>query len=220
MRDNSHHPPTHGKACQPFDYSNITANDQHYCFLTCAARSDCHGIIFDASRFVCMQLKGTCLTLESYPRHVYQSFEDECAKWVPESGDYNVYGWLFGRRTNTNIVARTFRDGDIIVGKLTNKFFYISGNGTVVMGGSYERLVVDSGCDVTWDSYNSNSCLPLPPGALIGGVLTATNTPLYVARFRIAGEVYLFSGYFNPLNQLAWTEYLAAISSDLGPVSI
>ena len=212
-------PPTHGKACQPFDYNNITAIIKHHCSLACAARNECHAIIFDTTSHVCMLLMETCLTLQPYPGHIYQSFKHECIKWVPGTGNFNAY-WFFVYGSMKNIVARAYREGEVIVGKVTNKFHGVSSDGTYFKGVSYEQMVVHPSCDVTWVSYNSSSGLPLPSGALIGGILMTTNTPLYVVRVAIAVNGYLFSGYFNPLNELAWTEYLGTQSSDLFEVMV
>ena len=212
-------PPTHDKACQPFDYNNITAIMKRHCSLACAARSECHAIIFDTTRHVCMLLTETCLTLQPYPGHIYQSFKHECIKWVPGTSDYNAF-WFFAYGSVKNIVARRYHEGDIIVGKVTNKFHGISSDGTQFMGVSYEWMVLHPSCDVTWVSYDSRSGQPLPSGAFIGGMIMTTNTPLYVVRVAIGVNGYLFSGYFNPLNQLAWIQYNGPRSSDLFEVMV
>ena len=134
-------PPTHGMACQPFDYNNITAIMKPHCSLACVARSECHAIIFDTTRHVCMILTGTCPTLQPYPGHIYQSFKHECIKWVPGTGNSNAY-WFFAKSSRKNIVARTYHEGDVIVGKVTNKFHGIASDGTYFKGVSYEQMVV------------------------------------------------------------------------------
>ena len=212
-------PPTHGMACQPFDYNNITAIMKRHCSLSCVARSECHAIIFDTTRHVCMLLMETCLTLQPYPRHIYQIFKHECIKWVSGTGDFNAY-WFFAYGSVKNIVARTFREGEVIVGKITNQFYGVSSDETHFEGVSYEQMVMHPTCDVTWVSYDSSSGQPLPSGALIGGIIMTTNTPLYVVRITIDVNGYLFSGYFNPLHQLAWAEYHGTQSSDLFEVML
>ena len=103
-------------------------------------------------------------------------------------------------------VSRTNLDGNVIIGKKTNVSSAIHPNGSSWFQGSiYEWLVVEPRCSVTWEQHDSTSGQPLPRGALIGGLLTDTNTPLYVARLNISGVV--VGGYYNPLNGKAWAQY-------------
>ena len=71
-------------------------------------------------------------------------------------------------------------------------------SGADIIGGDCELLVVKPSCSVTWTAHDSTTGQPIPKGALIGGKLTATSTPLYVARMVYDGT--LLGGYHNPLN--------------------
>ena len=96
-------------------------------------------------------------------------------------------------------VSRIFHEGDFIIGKTTTHFFAISPTDMfMVIDGDYELLVVDASCKVTWVDHDTTSSQAVPEGVLIGGILTATNTLLYVARTTVDGLV--SSGYYNPLN--------------------
>ena len=45
-----------------------------------------------------------------------------------------------------------------------------------------ENVVVDASCHITWEEYEATTGQSMPAGALIGGLLAATNTPLYLSR--------------------------------------
>ena len=84
-------------------------------------------------------------------------------------------------------------------------------DGTDVIGGDCELLVVEPSCSVTWVAHDTTNGQPIPKGALVGGKLTATNTPLYVARMVYGGL--LLGGYYNPLNGKVWMSYSGPKSS-------
>ena len=90
--------------------------------------------------------------------------------------------------------------------------YAISSSGIKFVEGIFERLVVDPSCDLTWVSHDASLDQPLPLGSLIGGIITATNTPLYVVWIHVGG--YFNSGYFNPINNRAWVEYYGVQSSN------
>ena len=197
-------PPTDGMACQPFDFRNVSAATRHHCSLACVPNNNCRALIYDATQHVCMLLTETCMLLHPYPGYVYHNVRITCTTWEAEAGSEN--GFFYHDGFKLSGVARTSRDGDIVVGRTHSRFYGISSGGESFMSGSFERLVVDPSCDVTWVSHDSSTGQPLPTGALIGGIVTTTNTPLYVVRSDVQG--YMPSGYFNPLNNLAWAEWL------------
>ena len=201
-------PPVYNKACIPFGYRNISAPTQYHCSLSCIYDSNCYATIYDATRHNCMFLEGRCLLLQPSPGLVYQTFKHECINWVPNTGDYAAY-WFYEVGTIQIFIARTFHDGYLIVGKETQGHFYgVSCDGNSInKRSSYERLVVYPSCHVTWVDHDSTG-QPAPAGVLIGGMLTLTNTPLYVVGLTAIGRSISrsFPGYLNPLNDLAWGE--------------
>ena len=199
-------PPVYDKACIPFGYRNVSTTTQYHCSLSCIYDSNCYATIYDATRHNCMFLEGRCLLLQPSPGLVYQTFKHECIKWVPNTGDYAAYWFYEVDGILQSFIARTFHDGDLIVGKETQGIFYgVSRDGnSITKDSSYERLVVYPSCHVTWVDHDSSTGQPTPAEVLIGGMLTLTNTPLYVVRLMAMHRS--FSGYFNPLNDLAWGE--------------
>ena len=199
-------PPAYDKACEPFGYRNISTTIEHHCSLACIQSGDCDATIYDATRRNCMLLEGRCVLLQPSPGFVYQTFKHECVKWVSNANDYDAYWFYFGDGMRQNFIARTFHDGDLIVGKeIKGTFYGVSRDGNFVQNGSsYERLVVHPSCHITWVDHDSSTGQPLSVGFLIGGILTSTNTPLYVVKLESGGQY--CSGYFNPLNDLAWGE--------------
>ena len=205
-------PPAYDKACKYFGHINISTTTEYHCSLSCIQESICYATIYDATRHNCMLLDGCCLLLQPFPGHVYQTLKHECVKWVPHSGDDDVY-WLYdGDSMRKNFIARSVHDGDHIVGKeIEGTFHGVSRDGDyVTKGSSYERLVVYPSCHATWVGHDYSTGEPLPTGVLIGGILTSKNTPLYVVKL-VSGSK-SFSGYFNPLNDLAWGEIIGVKS--------
>ena len=218
--------PIYDMACQPFNHRNISTASRYHCTLVCIHNDNCDAIIYDTTRHACMLMVDACFSLKSYPDHVYQILTYECTKWVPKTGYYDVYWFLTNGRGNgfltngrgNNAVTRGVRDEDTVVGKaivnglgLASVHYAISSNGTEMIEGDFERLVVDPSCAVTWVSHDASLGQPLPLGSLIGGIITATNTPLYVARLFVSNH--FITGYFNPINNLAWGQYYGAKSS-------
>ena len=192
-------------ACQPFEYRNITAIKLEFCSLACVQSQRCEATIYDKTSGVCMLMNNPCFSLEQKFNHVYRSFMPECFKWVPKNGSHPVY-WFLEGNTVWSYVSRTAHEGNIITGKKTDHFYIISPiDNSVVISGDYELLLVEPYCNVTWVPHDTTSSQPIPRGALIGGILTDTNTPLYVARLLTSGVV--CGGYYNPLNGKAWAEF-------------
>ena len=207
-------PPTDGRACQPFNHRNISTANIYECSFACVPHSNCHATIYDVPRRVCILLGGNCFSLTPYHGHIYQAFRLACIKWIPQTSNHDVY-WYWYNTQKKNVVARVVHGGDIVVGKelvWDNKaeFSAVASDGNRIRGGSYERLAVHPSCDVTWVSHDVSLGRPLPSEALIGGVLMATNTPLYVVKMYVDGCP--SSGYFNPVNNRAWVEYFGAHS--------
>ena len=149
-----------------------------------------------------MLLPQPCTLLKARADYVYQSFQYPCTEWVPNDGDVPGY-WIPEHGGVTSYIVRRFINNDLVVGKVTLRFFAITpSDASIVQGGDYENLVVDTPCRVTWVSHDATSRKPIPTAALIGGFLSATNTPLYVSR--INGQIV---GYFNPLNKMAWGQH-------------
>ena len=211
-------PPVEDMACQPFESRNITAIKPEFCSLACVQSQRCEATIYDKKSEVCMLMKNPCFSLEHRFNHVYRSFMPECIKWVPMSGGYPVY-WFLETNTQRSYVSRTAREGNIITGKKTDQFYVVSPNdNSVVIGGDYELVVVQPHCSVTWVSHDTTSSQPIPRGALIGGILTDTNTPLYVARLLTSGVV--CGGYYNPLNGKAWAEFMGMNSNTVFEIMV
>ena len=102
-------------------------------------------------------------------------------------------------------VARRVYNDNIVIVKMTDTggFFWVNPtDGTGGTFSTYELLIVEASCGVAWATHDTSNKQPVPKGALVGGILTATNTPLYVARQDVDGR--LVGGYYNPLNVMAW----------------
>ena len=186
------------KACQPFEYRKITANKPEFCTLACVQINYCGATIYDKMSGDCMLMNQPCFSLTTYPDHVYQSFLPVCTKWVPHDESHPTY-WYMEDNTHRSYVSRKTHAGNILLGKYTVDFFVIDPvNQAVINGGNYERVVVEPSCSVAWVIHDTTRGQPLPDGAFIGGILTTTNTPLYVARLMHSGK--LLGGFYNPLN--------------------
>ena len=138
-------------------------------------------------------------SLEPFPNHVYRSFKYECTKWVAPDESYPAY-W-FTEKSSRSYVSQQAHGGNIIIDKKTDNFYSIDpSNKSVIIDKNkmFDLLVVDPSCSVNWVQHYSTSGQPLPRGALIGGKLTDTNTPLYVVRQNLVHRV--FCGNYNPLN--------------------
>ena len=114
-----------------------------------------------------------------------------------------------------NFIARSFHDRDLIVGKdIAGTFYGVSRDGNFVQKGSnYERLVVYPSCHITWVDHDSSTGQPLSAGFLIGGILTSTNTPLYVVRLQSESVILwvLQPPQWPRLGRNAWHQRHAAI---------
>ena len=188
-------PPIDNMTCKPFAHRSITAASVRQCTLTCIQSNHCEAMIYDKTSGICMLMNDPCFSLETNDNHVYRSFRQECIKWVPPEDDYLFY----------HNVARHYFEGGYILGKVGNRgnFRGINPSDTTIIGEEiYERLVVNPSCNATSVTYDASSGQPIPKGAVIGGTLNATNTPLYVAHLYHDGG--LVDGYYNPLNNKAW----------------
>ena len=213
-------PPINGKACQPFASRNITTIKPEFCSLACVHNQHCEATIYDKTSGGCMLMNDPCFSLEPFPNHIYRSFKYECTKWVTPDESYPAY-WFNEKTSSRSYVSRQSRGGNIIIGKKTTDFYSIDPIDKSVVrnrNNMYELLVVDPSCSVAWVQHDSTSGHPLPRGALIGGILTDTNTPLYVARQNLADRV--LGGYYNPLNGKAWGEYHGANNNTLFEVMV
>ena len=192
--------PAADQACKAGEYTNTSVIEHRQCKLACIHSEECSTIIYDGYRSVCMLLPEPCFLLKPYPGYVYQVIQHLCTKWVRNTDDVGVYWTHEG--SGRSYVVRKYVGADLVVGKVTNRLHAISPSGTHIEGpktGNHEELVVDASCRVTWVAYDSTTGQPIPGGALIGGFIKATNTPLYVSKF--AGGVV---GYYNPLQRMAW----------------
>ena len=211
-------PAIDGMACQPFESRNITTVKLEFCSLACIKSQRCEATIYDKTSGVCMLMNDPCFSLKPKFDHVYRSFMHDCTNWVPKDGSYPAY-WFSETKGGRSSVSRKDDEGNIILGKKTNRFYAISPiDKKVIIGGNYELLLVERQCSVKWVTHDTTSGHPLPKEALIGGILTATNTPLYVARLTVSNRK--ICGYFNPLNGKAWSDYYGAKSSTLFEIMI
>ena len=191
----------HGWSCQPFSHKDIINVPYHHYSLTCIQRHECQAYIYDKEGQLCRLLSNPCLLTQPHVGHIYCIIEPQCVSWERYDKDYPFYWYYEGSRRS--YVGRRFHRGDMLVGKVTAGFITIDPNVfSIISGGSYENLIVDSSCQVTWMTYDTHSGHPLLPEAVIGGVLSTTNTPLYVAR-QLQVDKYIV-GYYNPLNNEAW----------------
>ena len=211
--------PVTDRACEPPEYTNISTSELRHCSLACVHHRKCKAIIFDGRHSVCMILPQQCLLLDPRVNHVYQSFEYSCTKWVNVNDAVDTY-WVYETLGNKAYVARAFMDNDLIIGKLTRDFHAITPSGTKRRGGSdLEKIVVDALCNVTWVPCDAIIGQAMPAGAVIGGFLAVTNTPLYVSRLATLNCRWAL-GYYNPLNQKAWGECYGVQSSYIFEVMV
>ena len=210
--------PIDGMACQPFEYQNIMADKPEFCSLACIQIDRCEATIYDRTLGMCMLMNDPCFSPKPYFNHLYQSYKHKCTKWVPDTENHIAYSYIEAG-TQRSYVSRKAHDGNMVVGKKTSYFFAVNPiDSTGISLGSHELLVVESSCSVAWVAYDSSSNQPLPRGALIGGILTATNTPLYVTRMIAFGA--RIGGYYNPLNGKAWGSHSGARNSTIFEVMI
>ena len=188
-----------GMACQPFKYRNITVTKPQFCFLACVQISLCKASIYDKTERVCMLMNYPCVLLQPHSNHVYRRKHD-CTRWVPDY-EIDLAYWYIESGVQRSYVSRKVHDANMVIGKTTSDFFAVNPvDSTAINAGSHELLVVEPSCSVIWEAHDSTQVIPKK--ALIGGILTATNTPLYVARQNVSGS--LIGGYYNPLNAKAW----------------
>ena len=190
-----------GWSCQPFSHKDIANIPYHHCSLTCIQRPVCQAYIYDKEVQLCMMLSNPCVWTQPHVGHIYVISKPQCVSWERHDKDYHFYWYYEG--TYKSYVGRRFHQGDMLVGKVTADFFSIDPkNFSIISGGTYENLVVDSFCQVIWVTYDTYGGHPLPSEAVIGGVLSTTNTPLFVAR-QFFEDKYIV-GYYNLLNHKAW----------------
>ena len=189
-----------GWACQPFDHKDITNVPYHHCSMPCIQNQNCQAFIYDNVRQLCMMLSNPCVWTQPYAGHSYAISKPQCFRWEDPNNDYSFY-WYYEAQYKS-YVDRRLHQGDMVVGKVTNAFHAVDPNTlSSIHDGVYENLLVDPSCQVAWVSHDANTGQPLPADALIGGVLSATNTPLYVVR-QLSGANFI-TGYYNPINNLA-----------------
>ena len=173
--------PVDGTECEPSEYTNISTSERHHFCLACVNSATCKATIFNQRYVVCMILLHPCISLKPYVDHVYQAFEYPCTKWINASNAVNAYSNYEALGVQA-YVARAFVGNGFMLGKFTHMFHAITPSGTKIKGGSnQEKIVIDASCNVTWVSYDATTEQPMPIGALIGGFLAATNTPLFVS---------------------------------------
>ena len=206
--------PVDGKSCETPEYINITTIEQHHCTIACVHSKECKATIYDGRHSLCILLSKPCIYMTPRTGHVYQSFQPACTKWLPLNDNDPAYR-IFEYGSNPSYIARAFVGNDLIVGKKTNTFYsiYPHGTSTFIDASHYENLVVDPSCSVTWVPFDADSDQPIPDGALTGGFLATTNTPLYVSRLDVNGRIII--GYFNPLNQKAWASFGGIIQTSI-----
>ena len=211
--------PVHNQACDVPGHVSISATERHKCSLSCIRSEKCKATIYDVLHSVCKLLPEPCSLLEPYVDHVYQAFQKPCTKWVPNSDAVKGF-WIYEGSSDKSYIARAYVNADLLVGKVTSKFFTVRLDGSSVGGiPDYEELLVDASCTVTWVSYNDSSVgQPMPPGAVVGGLIAASNTPLYVSRLH--HDTYLIAGYYNPLNQKAWGQYSGTRSGTIFDIMV
>ena len=189
----------------------ISVIERHHCTLACFRSKDCRATVYDSRHSVCTLFPQPCMLLRPRPNHVYRSFVQPCFKWISTCSKCNSNYWMIEFDNVKTYIARMYHNEDLLVGKLTNKFYAITLNGqTNTSLHGYEELVVDPSCNATWIWFNANSEQLLPECALIGGFAAVTQTPLYVSRLDISGRHVV--GYYNPLNSLAWGHWEKAVS--------
>ena len=202
-----------GWACEPFGHYEVTIYHIPYkhCSLTCFQSQKCQAFLYDRLAQACMILDGVCVWPRPNVGHIYGISKPQCFKWEPHDTDHQFY-WFMESGSLKCYAGRQRHQGNMLVGKATTMFFTIDPSSSLVIrGGSYEKLVVETSCQVIWVPHDANSDQPLPSDALIGGVLSDTNTPLYVVRQQASGK--LFTSYYNPLINLAWGELWSSVRS-------
>ena len=200
-------------ACQPFDHQDvdITNLSYHHCSLTCFQHQKCQAFIYDKVTGTCLVMDYICVWPRPNMGNIYGISKPQCFRWEPHGTDHPFY-WFIESGNLKCFTGRRPHQDDMLVGKVTNNFYTIDpSSSSIISGGTYEKLVVDPSCEVTWVPHDANSGQQLPSDALIGGVLSDTNTPLYAVRQQVSGK--LFMSYYNPLNNKAWGEASSSVRS-------
>ena len=197
-----------GWSCQPFSHRDIIHVPYHHCSLACIQNQACQAFIYNKEGRLCMMLNKHCVWTQPHVGHIYGISKQQCFSWEHHDKDYPFYRYYEGARQS--FIGRRLHRGDMLVGKITAAFHTVDPLAiSLLSGGSYETLVVEPSCQVRWVPHNANSGQSLPYDALIGGVLSTTNTPLYVAR-QLLGGTYMV-GYYNPLHNQAWSPNVPAV---------
>ena len=171
-----------GWTCQPFSHKDIANVPYHHCLLACIQRQECQAFIYDREGKLCMMLSKPCTWIRPYIGHIYGISKPLFVSWEHHDKDFPFYRY-YERNNRRSYVGWRLHQGGMLIGKVTSGFVTVDPNTfSIVSGGSYDILVVDSFCEVTWVPHDAYSDHLLPLNALIGGVLSTTHTPLYVAR--------------------------------------
>ena len=192
--------PIHDQACVTQRYRNISVTERHHCTLACIQSNECAATVHDSRHSVCMLMSEPCMSMRLRAGYVYQAFQCLCTKWVP--GSDVVSGYWIKEGSSKSYIARRFIDDDLVLGKVTDKFYAIRPTDTtVVMGGNYEILVIDAICNIIWVPYDATSGQSIPTGTLVGGFMAVTNAPLFVSKLTISAINVI--GYYNPFHHKA-----------------
>ena len=193
-------PAEEGRACHLQEYTNISVIERHHCTLACVRDNECKATVHDSRQSVCMLFPEPCMLLLSRTDHIYQSFRRPCTKWVANSDAY------FGMGSKK--LGRAFFGEDLTMGHFYSWRFFGAppGSANKVENNDFVGLVVDASCRVSWVPYNATTGQPLPTGALIGGFVAATNTPLYVSLLHeyTYGDTYEHFANYDPVARVAW----------------
>ena len=177
-----------GWTCQPFDHKDITNVPYHHWSMACIHSHNCQAFIYDNVKQLCMMLSKPCVWTQPYAGYSYAISKSQCFRWQDSDKDFSSY-WYYEAQ-GWSYVARRLHQGDMVVGKVTNAFHAVDPNTlSSIHDGIYENLVVDPSCQAAWVPHDASSGQSLPADALIGGVLSAKNTPLRGAP-DVRGELY------------------------------
>ena len=195
--------PYGGKYCIGEGTTNLMLQI-HQCQYMCLQSETCKAYNYNVTENMCTRFTSPCPQAFSDPTMEYVVFRitpiNQCYEWVKYSSRDSLDERMIATDTPIHIVARLQVNGNDVV-----SYFVINDEtcyGTLVdteynshQGHQCERLRVVEGCTIFWVPYTAGR--PLPPNAVIGGVLANGDVP-YVVKFDIIykGAVQSISGHY------------------------
>ena len=160
----------------------------HQCRYLCLQSVTCKAYNYNATMKTCTRFTSPCPKAFSDPDMAFMVLREtpvnQCYEWVLYTGD-PVHERMIQTDNDWLIVSRLKVYGNDVVCYFTGVSntcwaTLVTTEYSTRQGHQCERLRVVEGCTITWVSYTAGE--PLPPNAVIGGVLANGDVP-YVVKF-------------------------------------